>query len=500
MVSPMETPFGSIPDRMLPGMTMGERHEYLSRQVSRRSVLKAGLLGAGAVVAGPLLWKTPGALAAPPAGMHLTYGPDPLRDMSLSWSTAGAARPRVDLGIDRTYGLRLPVDGRSVRGVETVYQHAVAKGLKPDTRYHYRVSHDGGPARTGTFKTAPARPTPFTFTAFGDQGVGEGAAESTALVGKLRSDVHLVAGDLCYANPSGGTGAPGTTDPAVWDEWFGILAKVTAKMPWMPAMGNHEMETGYGPQGYDGHLARFTLPTETAAPGAPSAYWFKYSNVAFFALDANDVSYELPANRGYSEGSQQEWLRASLDKARRDPDIDFVVAYYHHCSYCSNVVHASDGGVRDAWGELFDEYSVDLVVNGHNHCYERTHPIKAGAKTTDAASGAEIDPVAQGTVYVTAGGGGQTAYQSALYPASYVTLEPAPISADGVRPVNPLRAPESADWSATRYLGLSLIKVDVTPSKGSARARMAVTALQLDGTEIETFTLVRARQQGRSAA
>jgi hypothetical protein len=415
--------------------------------------------------------------------------------------TTGAVKnPRVDLGVDGSYGLRIPVEDRSVEGVETVYQHAIARDLEPDTRYRYRISHDGGPPRTGTLVTVPASPRPFRFTSFGDQGVGEGAAESTALIGKLGSALHFHVGDLCYANPSGGTGAPGTTDPKVWDEWFRILSRVSNRVPWMPAMGNHEMETGYGPQGYDGHFSRFTLPSSTAAPEGPAAYWFKYSNVAFFALDANDVSYELPANRDYTQGGQERWLRDALAAVRRDPDIDFVVAGYHHCSYCSNAVHGSDGGVRDRWGKIFDEFSVDLVINGHNHCYERTHPIKQGAKTTDASSGSEIDTSAQGTVYVTAGGGGQTAYQAATYPLSYVTIEPAPISAAGTDPMNPLRIPESADWSATRFLGLSLISVDVTPARRWDSARMKVSALKLDGSEIENFTIVRKKAAGRIAA
>ena len=497
----METPFGEIPDDLLPGMTMADRNEFLVSKLSRRRVLKAGLVGAGAIVAGPMLWRTPGALAAPPAGAHLTLGPDPARDMCVSWMTKGPVRgARVDLGVDRTYGQRLVVDGRTVRGVETVYQHAIANDLMPATKYHYRISHNGGPARSGTFVTPPRVPRPFTFTAFGDQGVGEGAKESTDLVAKLDGDLHFHVGDLCYANPSGGTGAPGTTDPSVWDEWFRILSRVSSRTAWMPAMGNHEMETGYGPQGYSGSFARFTLPSSTAAPKAPAAYWFKYSNVAFFALDANDVSFELPANRGYSDGNQQEWLRRSLREARKDPDIDFIVAGYHHCSYCSNAVHASDGGVRDAWGEMFDEFSVDIVINGHNHCYERTHPIKGGVKTSDAASGTEIDSSTRGTVYITAGGGGQAAYQAALYPASYVTLEPAPISIDGTTPLNPLRAPEVADWSATRFLGLSLIHVDVAPARAGATPRMKVRALELDGSEIETFTMVRSAVRGRRAA
>ena len=37
----------------------------------------------------------------------------------------------------------------------------------------------------------------------------------------------------------------------------------------MNAVGNHEMEPGQGPQGYDSYLARFARP-DNGAPGCPA--------------------------------------------------------------------------------------------------------------------------------------------------------------------------------------------------------------------------------------
>ena len=53
-------------------------------------------------------------------------------------------------------------------------------------------------------------------------------------------------------------------------------------------------------------------------------------------------------------------------------------------------MHASDGGIDKYWTPLFDQYQVDLVINGHNHIYERTDPIRAGAPTGQAPIGATI--------------------------------------------------------------------------------------------------------------
>jgi hypothetical protein len=35
-----------------------------------------------------------------------------------------------------------------------------------------------------------------------------------------------------------------------------------------------------------------------------------------------------------------------------------------------------DLGIRQEWLPLFDKYGVDLVVCGHEHHYERSHPIR----------------------------------------------------------------------------------------------------------------------------
>ena len=38
--------------------------------------------------------------------------------------------------------------------------------------------------------------------------------------------------------------------------------------------------------------------------------------------------------------------------------------------------NGADLGIREEWVPLFDKYGVDLVVCGHEHHYERSHPIR----------------------------------------------------------------------------------------------------------------------------
>lgn len=471
----MQTVFGDIPDRFANDMSMADRHDYLHRRMTRRTFIRGAAIAAGTLAAGPTLWRQSARAAATPSGVRLAYGSDPTRQMVISWATAEPiSNPFVELGHDGGLGTKVAAETRTVAGTSTLYHHAVVSGLAPGEGYVYRI---GGEGDLRTLTTAPDEARPFTFSAFGDQGVSANAGRTTALVGSQNPAFHLHAGDLCYAY-SAGSGGPPPPNTAVWDQWLGLISPLAATTPWMVAVGNHEMENGYGPQGYDGVLGRFTLP---GGGPVPVVYAFRYANAAFISLDGNDASSELTHNRGWTQGAQDAWLRKTLQELRRDPAIDFVVAQFHHCAYCTNAVHASDGGVRNRWGAIFDEFTVDLVINGHNHCYERTHPVRNGQPTAEVPKGGEVEAAKQGTVYVTAGGGGQAAYQASLFPSSYV------IDDSGAR------VPEMATWSAVRYLDLSVVLADVTPAGADGVARMTLRALSIDGQEIDRLTLVRRR-------
>lgn len=116
---------------------------------------------------------------------------------------------------------------------------------------------------------------------------------------------HLHAGDISYAESGGGGLSTDSYDPRLWDSFFTRLEPGAGAVPWQVAVGNHEMEAWYSPDGYGGQQARFNFPGEVPGASPPAYYSFGYGNVAIISLDANDVSCEIPANNGYSGGASR---------------------------------------------------------------------------------------------------------------------------------------------------------------------------------------------------
>ncbi|GAB2614019.1 metallophosphoesterase [Streptomyces capparidis] len=525
-----------VPEPLAERLSMAEQHEYLrsrfGTRMSRRGLLRggtaaagtaagAGLLGGSAratagPAAGPTLVTRPataevdGALVAP-FGRHLAFGADPRTQMRISWQVPVAVRrPYVRVGPRpwelsrklpaRLVPLRTPALGGRTGPVEQYYLHAALDGLRPGTTYYYGCGHDGFDPATpgalhtlGSFTTAPepAARRPFTFTAFGDQGVGAHAVANDSVLLAQNPAFHLHAGDIAYADVSGHGTEQDTYDPRSWDVFFAQTEPVASRVPWMVTTGNHDMEPWYSPNGYGGDQARFAFPGGGPAPDlAPGVYAFTYGNVGVVALDGNDVSHEIRANLGYTAGGQTAWLDRELARLRAAPGIDFLVVFFHHCAFSTTRAHASDGGVREEWVPLFDRHRVDLVVNGHNHVYERTDAIRGGA-VRPVPIGGTVRPESDGAVYITAGGAGAALYN---FPAPDVYDGHGRAHADVASyhwTESGDKQPETVTWSRVRYTGFSFIRVDSVPAPRGRAARLTVTALSDTGKRVDRFTVER---------
>jgi hypothetical protein len=245
--------------------------------------------------------------------------------------------------------------------------------------------------------------------------------------------------------------------------------------------------------------------------------------------------------RGYSGGAQTAWLERTLASARSDPSIDWIIAQMHQIACSSSVIgNGSDLGIRQEWLPLFDRYQVDLVLNGHDHDYERSFPCRGFDNNvgTEVATGAPVQtmrphPVttddtgvfdtSRGTVHLVLGCGGTDANldeygvdtADGLPQAKVFTKSNRPVlsSTPGVYERPAADAVEDATWSAQRdtSTGYGIAVFDVDPGAPGGMTSIRVTQYHALGadpvnpttgepgaptpnyTEFETFTLVRPR-------
>ena len=479
----------------------------------------------------PMLWKQPERLGAPPnSGLHLTFGTDPSREMTVSWSTAASvSNPRVRYGTpEGGFGQEVRaetatyIDGESK--IESYIHHARLTGLSPNSTYLYAALADGVVPDAGTFETAPVGRVPFTFTSFGDQCVptsswasasGTYSAELTTLAAPSAGDVvdaieqvrplfHLINGDLSYANLS-------VDRVRTWNDFFTNNERSARKRPWMPAPGNHENELGNGTLGFDAFRTRFAVPSNGSADFEGLWYAFTVGSVRVVVVANDDVALQDAGDsyvNGYSQGQQKAWLEKQLAAARKSKEIDWVVVCMHQVIISSANANGADIGVRENWGPLFDQYEVDLVVCGHEHDYERSYAVRgtvSGSETLTpnpvSTEAANID-TSQGTVHMVLGGGGNSSNTNTEFftngQAKVITAVSGPVST-GKR--TPTYVMEDAIWSAYRDVehpyGFAAFDIDPgTAPGGTTSIRVTYyNVIQPYGTvqKLESFTLYRKR-------
>jgi hypothetical protein len=137
-----------------------------------------------------------------------------------------------------------------------------------------------------------------------------------------------------------------------------------------PAAGNHDWASG----GIDAYRTFFG----SSAVGADGATWYAYDLGMWrvIVLDSNCRSVD-----GCGPASPQgRWLADELAA----PNAACTVAIWHHPRFSSGI-HGNDKGVAPFWRALYDA-GADVVINGHDHDYERFAP-QDPAERLDQARG-----------------------------------------------------------------------------------------------------------------
>lgn len=199
-------------------------------------------------------------------------------------------------------------------------------------------------------QAAPGQETPAILLAAGD--VAECThthhLDTAALLDTLPGEIALL-GDSAYPN-----GSPSDFSGCYDTSWGRHKARTH------PVVGNHEYVTP-GAEGYFTYFGTAASPLEPDCRRDCKGY-YSYELGAWHIVALNS---QLAMNAG---SEQEQWLRADL---AAHPSL-CTLAYWHSPRFSSGV-HGNDEHSSDVWVALY-EVGVDVVLNGHDHNYERFAP------------------------------------------------------------------------------------------------------------------------------
>ncbi len=286
----------------------------------------------------------------------------------------------------------------------------------------------------------------FNFAAVGDWGCTSNTNNTVNnIVGKNPALV-LALGDYSYNTTS--------------DEcWFKIVKPIEDKMK--ITIGNHD-HRGLG------QLYRYLNPF-----GLTEQYYsFNYKNIHFLAL-----STEIPF---LVDSAQYKFVKNDLSKAASNPNIDWIIVYYHKQMYTLPSKHPAIALLRSTYHPLFEQYGVDLALQGHNHNYQRTYPIKFNSTSPkhpiETSTNKTIYTDPDGQIFATVGTGGEDLYP---FKAQQATKKASKAQEATIR---------GNSYYVKDYIGFGVLDVDITNNGKTLTGKFYANN---NGTIIDQFTIIK---------
>ena len=350
----------------------------------------------------------------------------------------GPAKVQLDDDGDFSNGIIDEFDGR-VENATNYFDtcRATIEGLEPDKTYYYRVgSGFAGEWGDWTAMTTGKNPKSHDVIVVSDAQIdttisssGSGPASATrgtavnwaktleeadaraATTGAEGGASFIIhAGDVVdstilgtqmqqfqfhFNGVTGATGSP-------------TLIPQLAKLPFFVAPGNHDEYTSLLPKHYTYSNDKNHDPLDAdgfyGASNAGRDYWYRHGDTLY--LSVNSGAPWSVANNAPSDEEIAGWVaehRAFLrDATAANPDVKWKIVVMHFDVYGAGYHAISDrtnpkafmlwdaGDVREFLCPVFDEFGVDLVINGHEHLYSRSFFMKKH-KTVSKQTMASVD-------------------------------------------------------------------------------------------------------------
>ncbi len=336
-----------------------------------------------------------------PRDITLSWADDPATTQSICWrSNVRVDNPQVQLALwdaEPRFGKNARMFSCETESfseanedeTSTFYYSVTLRDLIPDTVYGYRVGDGNTWSEWHRFRTAKKEAASFRFIYLGDV-----QNDILSLGSRSIREAYAACPDARFVAFAGDLVAEGY-DASLWGEFSQALGFIGATVPALAAPGNHDShlpdtEEVRGPHRL--FTARFVFPTN-GPEGVPAlkeaSYYMDYQNVRLIVLDSN-----VFANGDYATDIREKAWAAQIGWLKRilsENPCRWTIVVQHHPVF-SVGKDRDNAEMREALMPIFQDANVDLVLQGHDHHYGRTHKIRDGQI---------VAPEAAGVIYVT---------------------------------------------------------------------------------------------------
>ncbi len=181
----------------------------------------------------------------------------------------------------------------------------------------------------------------FNFVAAGDYGCSKNTKNTISNMKDKKPELVLPLGDLSVENTA--------------TCWLDLISPFDDKL--QITFGYHDVKGGES-----------KLNQYKEAFGLNNLYYsFDYRHVHFVVMSTlSDFTVT---------SDQYKFIEKDLQEASANENVDWIVVTNYGPFYTSPSAHPAKNDIRNIYHPLFDKYGVDLVLQGHNHNYQRTYPV-----------------------------------------------------------------------------------------------------------------------------
>jgi hypothetical protein len=187
----------------------------------------------------------------------------------------------------------------------------------------------------------------FNIAAVGDVGCVSKSKDIIDKINNINPEIFLVLGDLSYQSNAN-----------CFIDQISTLGINKTKI----VLGNHDDGEDEPVNLTTAYLKSFNLKKPY--------YSFDYGNIHFLVLHTGRESI--------NDNDQYQFANLDLSKTVKNNTIDWIIVLFHKPMYtsfnqCTNFPFYE---FRQKYHPIFDDFNVTLVLQAHNHFYERNLPIK----------------------------------------------------------------------------------------------------------------------------